>query len=216
MSTDLKVILAVLGLSTAIIVGVAFFGDKGLSNDNTADAFVDSSILIREDSLKINVPASKVTIVEFLDFECEACRVAHPILKQILKEYEGRITFVLRIFPLHSNSVLAASAVESAAQQGKLWQMYDKLFEQQTEWGEKQTPQTELFTRYAQELGLNMEQFQAGLTDKKFAAKIERDRQDGIRAGVKGTPTIFLNGIPFQGIPTYNELKNKIEAELSK
>ncbi len=101
--------------------------------------------LVREDSHRVTSPSTeKAQLVEFLDFECESCRAAEPLVQQLKQEYGDRITFVHRYFPLpgHRNSGNAALAVEAAAAQGKYEQMAAKLFETQPQWGNKQDSQS--------------------------------------------------------------------------
>ena len=137
---------------------------------------------------------AKVTIVEFLDPECEACRAAFPAVKQLLEDYGNDIRLVVRYLPLHNNSVLAAAATEAAGLQGKYWEMQEELFSHQPDWGEQQTPQTELFIEYAEEIGIDIEQFVNDLDNPDILAKIERDRADAQALGATGTPTFFING----------------------
>ena len=153
--------------------------------------------LVREDSHRLTSPAvEKAQLVEFLDFECESCRAAHPLVEELKTEYGDRITFVNRYFPLpgHRNSGTAALAVEASAQQGKYQQMTAKLFESQPEWGGKQDSQAPVFRKYAQELGLDMAKYDAAVADEKTRERIRKDVVDGTALGVKGTPTFFLNG----------------------
>jgi len=153
--------------------------------------------LVREDSHRLTSPAvEKAQLVEFLDFECESCRAAHPLVEELKQEYGDRITFVNRYFPLpgHRNSGTAALAVEASAQQGKYQQMSAKLFESQAEWGGKQDSQAPVFRSYAQELGLDMARYDAAVADEKTRERIRKDVDDGTALGVKGTPTFFLNG----------------------
>ena len=135
-------------------------------------------------------------MVEFLDFECESCRAAHPLVEELKQEYGDRITFVNRYFPLpgHRNSGTAALAVEAAAQQGKYQQMAAKLFETQTEWGGKQDSQAPAFRSFAQELGLDLARYDAAVADEATRERIRKDVADGTALGVTGTPTFFLNG----------------------
>ena len=174
----------------------------------------NASLLITDDSWQITSEGATVTVVEFLDFECEACRAAHPVVQQILQDYEGRISYVVRYFSNHTNSVLAAKAAEAAGEQGKYWEMYNKLFETQGQWGEKKEPQTQAFLRYAQELGLDLEAFRTSLASNAYVGKINRDKQDGIDAGVNATPTFFINGKKEVGALTYEAFEKRIEAEL--
>lgn len=153
--------------------------------------------LVREDSHRVTSPAAeKAQLVEFLDFECESCRAAEPLVEELKKEYGDRITFVHRYFPLpgHRNSGTAALAVEAAAQQGKYQEMVAKLFATQTEWGEKQVTQAALFRTFAQELGLDMARYDAAVADQATKDRISQDVADGKALGVTGTPTFFLDG----------------------
>jgi protein-disulfide isomerase len=153
--------------------------------------------LVREDSHRVTSPTTeKAQLVEFLDFECESCRAAEPLVQELKREFGDRITFVHRYFPLpgHRNSGTAALAVEAAAQQGKYDQMYAKMFETQPQWGEKQDSQAALFRTFAQELGLNLNTYDAAVADEKTIDRIRQDVTDGTALGVTGTPTFFLNG----------------------
>ena len=131
---------------------------------------------MRPDSHKLGVaPDGKVTFVEFLDFECESCRAAFPAVEQLRKDYAGKVTFVVRYFPIpsHFNAERAARAVEAAARQGKFEQMYQKMYETQTEWGEQQVPADDLFRGFAKDLGLDLAAW-----DKAYdaPATLERDQ----------------------------------------
>jgi protein-disulfide isomerase len=153
--------------------------------------------LVRDDSHRVTSPGTeKAQLVEFLDFECESCRAAEPLVAELKNEYGDRITFVHRYFPLpgHRNSATAALAVEAAAQQGKYGQMYAKMFETQPQWGEKQDSQAPLFRTFAQELGLGLAAYDAAVADEKTRERIRKDVADGTALGVTGTPTFFLNG----------------------
>lgn len=153
--------------------------------------------LVREDSHRLTSPAvEKAQLVEFLDFECESCRAAHPLVEELKQEYGDRITFVNRYFPLtgHRNSGTAALAVEASAQQGKYQQMAAKLFETQEQWGGKQDSQAPVFRGYAQELGLDLAKYDAAVADEATLERIRKDAADGTALGVTGTPTFFLNG----------------------
>ena len=135
-------------------------------------------------------------MVEFLDFECESCRAAYPLVEELRKEYGDRITFVNRYFPLpgHRNSGTAALAVEASARQGKYEQMAAELFETQTQWGGKQESQASVFRGYAQELGLDLARYGTAVADESTRDRIRKDAADGTALGVTGTPTFFLNG----------------------
>lgn len=169
--------------------------------------------VVREDSHRLTTPATeKAQLVEFLDFECEACGAAVPLVEELKKEYGDRITFVNRYFPLpsHKNSGQAALAVEAAAQQGKYEQMAAKMFETQPQWGEKQDFQNALFRTFAEELGLDMEKFDAAMAAEETKERIRKDIADGKALGVTGTPTFFLNGEKLT-LNTEAEFRQKLE-----
>lgn len=179
--------------------------------------------LVRPDSPSLGPADAKVTLVEFYDPECESCASFAPVVKKILKENDGKIRFVTRYMPLHPNSITAANFTEAAGEQGKFWQAQELLFVKQPEWGTKHGPATgppprpinELFDRYAQELGLDMDKAEAAIKSRKFDAKIEQDRKDGQAIGVRRTPTFFVNG---RELATFGEsyLRALIEEEMKK
>jgi len=160
----------------------------------------EASSLVRDDSRILGEEGdSGVTLVEFLDFECEGCRAAYPVVEDLREKYAGRVTFVIRYFPMpgHVNSERAARAVESAARQGQLEAMYARMYETQAEWGEGREPLDDLFRSFADELGLDLTQYDADYASAEVAARVQRDLDDGIDLGVSGTPTFFVDGRPF-------------------
>ena len=156
-----------------------------------------------------------VTFVEFLDFECEACRAAFPVVEQLRTTYGDRVTFVIRYFPLpsHFNAERAARAVEAAAQQGQLESMYRKMFETQASWGEQTVPADEQFRGFAEELGLDMAAFDDAYSSPATLDRINRDVADGTALGVTGTPTMFLNGNRLQ-VSSEQDLLDAFDAAL--
>lgn len=159
------------------------------------------SVLVRDDSHVLGEPGTGgVTLVEFLDFECEACGAAYPIIEDLRTRYAGQVTFVARYFPLpgHVNSRTSARAVEAASRQGEFEAMYRKMYETQATWGEQQEPLDGLFRTYAEELGLDMEQYDTDYASPEVAARVEKDVADGTELGIQGTPTFYLNGALLQ------------------
>lgn len=192
-SQETRTLLMVGGIAVALLAVLFVIGRLS----QTAQV-VDTSSLVYEDSPTLGPVDAPVTIVEFLDPECESCRAMFPVVKDIMQKYEGRVRLVVRYLPLHSNSVLAAAVTEAAGAQGKYWEMQELLFTRQTEWGEKPTPQTNLFLQYASELDLDMEQFQADLNKPEYQQKIARDKADAEALGLRGTPSFFVNGKPMR------------------
>jgi protein-disulfide isomerase len=193
----IRLILWILIGVVVVVGGVGYAVFMANKPAPTAAAPAAEAQLVRQDSHRITTPAiEKAQLVEFLDFECESCRAAAPLVEDLKKEYGDRITFVHRYFPLpgHRNSGTAALAVEAAAQQGKYEQMYTKMFDTQPQWGEKQDSQAALFRTYAQELRLDLAKYDAAAADEATIERIRKDVADGKALGVTGTPTFFLNG----------------------
>lgn len=142
--------------------------------------------------------AAAITFVEFSDFECSFCeRFTQNTVKQIKENYvkTGKVKMIFRDFPLdmHKNAVPAAMAAQCADEQNKYWEMHDMLFDNQEVWSEDVKP-TDLFKKYAKELGLNTQKFNACLDGNKFEDEINKDLMDGIAFGINGTPGSFING----------------------
>ncbi len=219
MRTPTKITL-VLAAAVAALVGI-FFVVGAASDDGPVekvDTSEEDSPLVREDSRIIGEEGSSgVTFVEFLDFECEACLALFPVVEQLREDYAGEVTFVARYFPLpgHFNSERAARTVESAARQGKFEEMYVKMYETQTDWSEQQKPMDDLFRSYAEELGLDMEQFDADYSSDEVAARVQKDIDDGTSLDVQGTPTLYVNGELLQP-ESEQDLVDAIDAALAK
>jgi protein-disulfide isomerase len=144
-------------------------------------------------------PMAQITIVEFSDFECPYCGRAHPVLEQVLSEFEGRVRLVFKHYPLasaHPHALAAARAAVAAGNQGKFWEMHDLLFEHQRQL------EDEDIEGYAGTLGLDMDRFRRDLAAAETQRRIEQDKQQGERAGVEGTPSFFVNGRLFREPPS--------------
>jgi len=150
--------------------------------------------LVRADAPALGPEKAALTVVEFLDPECEACKAFHPHIKTFLQENEGKVRFIVRYMAFHGSSKLAIAALESARLQGKYWEMLDTAFGMADEWSHKPTPDPKYFIKYATGLGLDVAKFEQDLADPKWAILADRDMADGKVMGVKGTPTIYFNG----------------------
>lgn len=157
------------------------------------------------------------TLVEYLDFECEACAAFHPVIEELREHYDGRINYVVRYFPLagHFNSMNAALSVEAAAQQDRFLDMHDRMFDSQAEWGEQQVSAADTFRGYAEELGLDLAAYDAAISDPGTQARIEEDMTDGKLAGVRGTPTFVLDGKRLE-LTQLSDLTDAIDAALAR
>ena len=132
-----------------------------------------------------------ITVVEYGDFQCPNCKQAAPAVKLLFKRFENRVRFVWRHFPLeevHSNALPAAEATESAAAQGKFWEMHDLLFENQQHLDNKH------LRGYAERLDLDMPRFIAEMDDEIYRQRVREHLDGGRASGVRATPTFFVNG----------------------
>lgn len=202
MRTQTKVAALFAVVLAAVLVALLIVSTRGAEDGPTAaDTPQKESTLVRSDSQVLGEPGDgAVTFVEFLDFECEACGAAFPIVEDLREKYAGKVTFVARYFPLpgHFNAERAARAVESAARQGEFEAMYQKMYETQKSWGEAQEPRDDLFRGFAEELGLDMERYDSDYASSAVKERVQRDVDDGLSLGVQATPTFFVNGEPFE------------------
>lgn len=202
MSSDLKFVGGLVVFAILAIGGFAIFQNSSKGGIDPArhveaSTLADAGQLIREDSYKKGLASSKVTLVEFGDYQCPACKAADSAVAKIVTAYGDRITFVFRHFPLsnHKFSQLAATAAEAAGKQGKYWEMHEKLYVSQDDWSVVSTTRAvNLLVGYAGDLGLNTDDFRKALTEREFDAKIARDLADDAALNLEHTPTFFVNG----------------------
>jgi protein-disulfide isomerase len=137
-----------------------------------------------------------VTLVEYGDYECPYCGQAYPIVKELQKRLGSQLRFVFRNFPLkeaHPHAEIAAEAAEAASAQGRFWEMHDLLYENQ------QALEDEDLVQYAGSLGLDVKVFARDLKEHTYAPRVREDFMSGVRSGVNGTPTFFINGTRHDG-----------------
>jgi protein-disulfide isomerase len=135
-----------------------------------------------------------VTLVEYGDYECPYCGAAYPIIKEVQERMGERLRFVFRNFPIttsHPHAELAAEAAEAAAAQDRFWEMHDLLYENQQRLGEED------LRAYADQLGLEVEPFDQELAEHVHAERVHEDFMSGVRSGVNGTPTFYINGLRY-------------------
>jgi protein-disulfide isomerase len=157
-------------------------------------------------------PEAPVIIVEFSDFQCPFCRRVQETLRNLLEKYQGQVSLGYRDFPLrelHPESDLAAEASRCAGERGKFWEYHDLLF------GNPGQLNSARAIEFARSLGLNVASFDSCVSSAKYKKQIERDIQDGIRAGVTGTPGIFINGLLISGAQPEAVFEKAIAAELA-
>ena len=142
---------------------------------------------------------ARITLVEYGDFECPHCGYAYPIVKEVQRALAGTLLFAYRHFPLnriHEHAEHAAEIAEAAGEHnGKFWQMHDVLFEHQDALDDPQ------LIAHAAALGVDPKWAAAALLEGRFRSKVREDFESGVRSGVNGTPTFFINGVRFEGGP---------------
>jgi protein-disulfide isomerase len=167
-----------------------------------------------DDDPAIGPEDAPVTIIEFSDFQCPYCaRFQTETLPQILSNYGDRVRFVYRDFPLvslHANALKAAEASECADDQEAYWKYHDLLFQNQSALDDAS------LKNYAASLGLDTAAFNQCLDSDKYMSEVQKDEQDGITAGVQGTPAFFINGVLISGAQPYSVFQAAIEAALAK
>ena len=158
----------------------------------------------------INAP---VTLEEFGEYESEVCAKANEVVKQILEEYDGKVRFNFRHFPMtniHQRSLKAGEAAVATAQDGKFWEMHNILFANRRNLG------TTSLKLHSREAGVQNKRFLDELVNATYGWQVQGDMREGINRGVKDVPTFFVNGERFTGKVTYEELSKSIEAALKK
>jgi protein-disulfide isomerase len=165
-----------------------------------------------DDHLQGNAHA-KVVLVEYGDFECPHCAVAHPIIQQLEKKYKEQMAFVFRHFPLseiHPFAKIAAISAEAAAKQGKFWEMHNMIFENQTKIS------TVFLLRIAESLGLDIKIFQRDTYDDKLAEKVDDQFESGVLSGVNGTPSFYINGEKYNGAYDFESMSAAVENAIAR
>lgn len=240
LSANAIITIAIVVVAAVVIGGVLLFnrsdGDSGDSGDSSGGGGpIPTELRVNGDSNVLTeaegAADGKVTIVEFLDYQCPACAAYYEnVTKQLEEDYAGRITFVTRNFPLDSHPLAqqAARAAEAAALQGFYKEMYHQLYDNYEQWAVSPDGQqvsedaqraTTLFESYATTIGLDLAQYQAALTDPSVQERIDADAAAGREVGVDSTPTFFVNGEKFepegdQFSDVANQLREQIDAAL--
>jgi protein-disulfide isomerase len=217
-------ILVLLGTFILLFGGIFLFS-KNSSTPSTKT--VSSALLVPEAAYQTSglqngtyLPASssaKVTLVEFGDYECPACVVYTPFIKQLLSEFAGQMNYVFRNYPLpqHKNAPISSYAVEAAGLQGKYWEMHEKVFLTQDDWANLTDP-TDMFVGFAKDLGMDTDKFISDLASDEVKNKVKNDTSDGNAVGLTETPTFYINGQKVALTGSFDQLKSLIQAEINK
>jgi protein-disulfide isomerase len=225
------IILAVLGvalgsawyLSRPKVIPTTPNSTAPASGSNSATAPAQPAPLIgvpgAEPPHTLGSPNALVHIEEFGDFQCPPCGMFHPILEQMHDEFGDKLRITFREFPLvpaHQHAIAAASSAEAAGLQGKFWEMHDMLYEHQADWKDKFDVRS-IFEGYAKDIGLDVERWKRDIGSEQVAQRIFLDGKRGHSMGVKGTPSVFLNGreVPFESLVAPDRLRGVIQNALN-
>lgn len=180
---------AIIGIIVLTFVGILMFGGSDQKNSGGTSGQGTSHFR--------GPTASKVKLVEYGDFQCPVCANYYPVVTQVLSTYQDKISFQFRNLPLsqaHQHAFAAARAAEAADKQGKFWDMYDLLFQNQTAWSQLPNVQAQ-FQQYAKQLGLNTGKFKTDFASSEVNSRINADVSAFKKTGASlATPTFFLNG----------------------
>ena len=169
--------------------------------------------IIEPKDVFVGDPDAPVTLMEFGEYESEDCAKTNEVVKQLLEEYEGKIKFNFRHFPMtriHQRSIKASESAVAAAQVGKFWEMHNVLFSNRRNLG------TVSLKLYSMEAGINNKKFLEELVNGTYGWQVRDDQREGMRLGVKEVPAFFVNGEPFNGKPTFENLSKEIAQTIKK
>lgn len=216
MNSETKFFSGIILGTFAVILAAAIFLSGGQSK---TPATVAPEILVKSNSQVLGAMDSKVTLVEFSDFQCPACKDAQPAVEAVINKYKDKIRFVYREYPLssHQYGMVAAQAAEAAGMQGKFWEMHNKLFENQPDPLKSETNDNfkpEKLREYAGQIGLDLNKFDKDYNSDAVRQKILDDQVDGNKAGIRGTPTFFINGVRLNGPYALDAFSKEIDSKL--
>jgi protein-disulfide isomerase len=173
----------------------------------------DDVIIIEPREMFVGHKDAPVTLMEFGEYESEDCAKANEVVKQLLEDYEGKIRFQFRHFPLtliHQRSLKASESAVAAGQEGKFWEMHNVLFNNRRNLG------TTSLKLHSKEAGVNNKKFLDELVNGVYGWQVQDDLKEGINRGVKDLPAFFINDVPFTLKPTYANLSAALDAALKK
>ena len=209
----------VLGSLLALIIlfmGSAFFYKSSETKKEEVAVSSRADSLIAEHSIKLGENKKNISIVEFLDPECESCALFHPIVRKLYKEYHEDIQLVVKYIPNHTNSKFVIKLLEASREQNKYEEVLNVIFEKQPLWAQHNNEKPELLWQYLAEIqGLNINKLKEDFNNPKIDKIIEIDAKDAKELGVKGTPSFFVNEKRLSTL-SEKDLFNLVESEIYK
>ena len=199
-----------------VVIFVALFAYYFYAESNGQVSTTTEVVVSNTDHIR-GALDGKVTMVEFGDFQCPACGAYEPLVRKVIADNGATLKVVFRHFPLtqvHQNALLAAKASEAAGLQGKFWEMHDMLYDNQKDWSLGLNAR-DFLMEYAKNLKLDTAKFSTDLNSSAIEKKILAEYQEGVKLGVQGTPTFFVNGKKIEN-PQSPEAFNKLIQEAAK
>jgi protein-disulfide isomerase len=184
---------AVVAVLTIFALGMFFYQNKK-GEERTEAATQNSTSLVQFHSPSMGARDAKVTIVEFFDPSCEACRAYYPLVKSILSENTGKVRLVLRYAAFHKDSDVVVKILEASKVQGLFWQTLEAALQSQPVWAEHGSPQVERIWEFLQPVGLDIEKAKRDMDNAGIAAVLKQDMSDVMALKVEKTPTFYVNG----------------------
>ena len=212
-----KMVVIILGVIVALFVALTLGYNKSETNKiEQKFTNINEAPYIRDHSIKFGKNGKNVTIVEFLDPECESCAIFHPAIKKVLRENYEDIQLVVRYMPNHKNAPNVVKILEASRVQGKFEETLNMVFASLNFWASHDNPRPELIWNYlAQVKDLDIEQLKKDLNNPAFLEIIKLDMQDAHDLQLTGTPTLFVNGKQLKSL-SYEALNALVQSELSK
>jgi protein-disulfide isomerase len=216
--TDKTRVIVYIGLTIAILVLIVMVAKRDRTAQTPDSTELSRTEVTSEDNIKGN-PQAEITLIEYSDFQCPACKAYAPIIAELSKLYKQNLRIIYRHFPLttiHRNAYPASQASEAASLQGKFWEMHDVIFENQSEWSSA-TDVASIFRGYAERLGLDLDKFTSDYGRSGVIDRVRRDMDTGTALRINSTPSFFLNGEKIEnasGLDTFRSLIDPLVGEL--
>lgn len=211
-----KLVFGSLVVLILLFVGLGYFYKNNETQREELVTLKNSELLVREHSIKFGDNKKNISVVEFLDPECESCALFHPIMRKLYKEYHEDIQLVVKYIPNHQNSKFAIKILEASRVQNKYEEVLDVIFEKQPLWAQHNNEKPELLWEFlAQIPQLDINKLKEDSNNPEIDKLIDTDKQDADKLNVRGTPVVFVNEKKL-GVLSPKDLFDLVESEIYK
>ena len=211
-----KLVFGSLVVLILLFVGLGYFYKNNETQKEELVTLKNSELLVREHSIKFGDNKKNISVVEFLDPECESCAFIHPIMRKLYKEYHEDIQLVVKYIPNHQNSKFAIKILEASRVQNKYEEVLDVIFEKQPLWAQHNNEKPELLWEFlAQIPQLDINKLKEDSNNPEIDKLIDTDKQDADKLNVRGTPVVFVNEKKL-GVLSPKDLFDLVESEIYK